>query len=80
MTWGDQQGQIIGLKKRERQAAAEQATLLRGIETIRRTMKRHIASDPDQLRRVVDWALEQLAAAIDGLDVVPLSRWPAGRR
>jgi hypothetical protein len=76
MSWGDNSGQIIGLKKRERELEGRRVDADRGIQLIANTLRRHTNDDSEGLTRVIVWAAEQLDRLLHGLEVTPLPRKP----
>jgi hypothetical protein len=78
MGWGGPEGQIIGLKKREREAAAHRRVLEQRIARIIGTMQRYRGNDPEGLMLVMGWAVKQLQRTLDGEEVQPLRRPKSG--
>lgn len=79
MGWSGPEGQIIGLKRREREAAARHDDLERRIRRTLATMRRHRQDDLEGSRSVLRWAVEQLEGVLNDQEVQPLARRrPAG--
>jgi hypothetical protein len=65
--YGGREGQIIGMKSRERQAAENAQNLRRRIDEIAETLRQSLNSErhgADQ--RLIEWAVDELDAALRG--------------
>lgn len=79
MSWQSREGQIIGLKAKERQAAASERQTAVSIRTVIRTLHDHRNGDKDDLGAVVVWAAKELERIVSGLAPRPFGR-PPGKR
>jgi hypothetical protein len=73
MAWGGHEGQIIGMKQRERRLETTHRELETRVQKILTSLKRH-KRDRDSLEPLVNWAEEQLNRVLQGEDVVRFSR------
>lgn len=71
--WGDQHGQIIGLKKRERDAAAQRSHLERRVTWILQTLRAESSGEVHAQTRLIAWASDQLERALRDSEVTPFS-------
>lgn len=65
--YGNQRGQIIGLKQREREAAEGRRALELWIRRVAQTLRENLPADPDgQDHRLIEWAADALNRVLKG--------------
>ncbi len=74
MSWGGHEGQIIGLKKKEREAVASEREMERRLKSIIRTLERHRQDGVEQMPGLLAWAIDQLERALSDQEVRPFRR------
>jgi hypothetical protein len=71
--WGDHHGQIIGLKKREREAAEHRRNVDSGLASIVRTVRTHKDAPSEVKGQLLEWCADQLERAMYGHAVEPFA-------